>query len=82
MVSSTISSRCSHEGAVCRSKMGLTTLFVMLSVVGVTFAEMFGKDSTVLTPSNMKTEVLDSDLPWVVGFYGEQCPPHTARPIL
>jgi hypothetical protein len=31
---------------------------------------MFGKDSTVLTPANMKEQVLDSDLPWVVGFYG------------
>lgn len=45
-------------------------LLVALCVMTGCGAEMFGKDSTVLTPANMKEKVLDSDLPWIVGFYG------------
>eukprot|EP00035_Acanthoeca_spectabilis_P024556 m.454365 g.454365 ORF g.454365 m.454365 type:complete len:433 (+) comp20653_c0_seq1:190-1488(+) len=48
-------------------------LLVALCVMTGCGAEMFGKDSTVLTPTNMKEKVLDSDLPWIVGFYAPWC---------
>jgi len=50
-----------------------TSLCVVAAVVAGATAKMFGADSTVLTPSNMKSQVLDSDLPWVVGFYAPWC---------
>ena len=31
---------------------------------------MFGKDSTELTPANFQKEVLDSSDPWIIAFYG------------
>jgi len=49
--------------------------WVPLLLGGLAAAEagLLGKDATALTPENFDSTVINTDLPWVVGFYAPWC---------